>query len=430
MRTVLLIGSYFLAWSMSQAADLQTLYLQAKEYDPGIRAAIFNHAAAQEQLPIARSAFKPALNAGFDASLNDINSDLSGNFQTSRITLSLSKTLYNKTNSALIDQATASVLQADARLQFEEQNLILRVATAYFDVLRAHADLAFTKSALDAIKRQRLQAEKRFDVGLVTIIDVREAQAQYDLAVAEEVAASTQLENAREALNVVTGSNPESLNVLSSEFALITPEPADIGIWVERAREQNLDLAISRLALESAQSVVRAERGARYPSLDLLAIASSSTTEQTGRDDIDAGELRLEVRVPLYTGGRINAEVTRAKAQASASEQQLALQELNAVQQTRNAYRGVLSNISRAKALGKALVSTEKSAEATDAGFRAGTRTSVDVLRALRDTFQAKSDFVNARYDYIINALNLKAAAGTLSEDDIFELNGLLTPQP
>ncbi|MBX2838275.1 MAG: TolC family outer membrane protein [Gammaproteobacteria bacterium] len=430
MRTIFLLVASLIFSGTTTAADLKDIYLQAKEYDPTIQAAVLNHAAARERLPIAKSAFKPSINLGADASLNDVNSDLSGNFVSTRITLSVSQSLFNKTNNALIDQAEASALQADAVLRVEEQNLIIRVATAYFEVLRAQAGLAFSQAELDAIQRQRLQAEKRFDVGLVTITDVRDAQAQYDLAVAQEVAAKTALENAQETLLVLTGSNPGPLSVLSDEFALVSPDPADINIWVDRAREQNLELAISRLALQSANSVVDAQRGARYPTLDLQAIATSSTTEQTGRSDVDAGELRLEFRLPLYSGGLINAEVAQAKAEAAASEQELALQELSAVQQTRNAYRGVLSNISRAKALGQALISTEKSAEATDAGFRAGTQTSVDVLRALRDTFSAKTDFVNARYDYIINALNLKAAAGTLNEEDLFEINNLLTPQP
>lgn len=429
MRKVLILGTCLLYTATSNATDLKQVYLKAKQNDPTMLAAQYDHEAAAAQLPIAKSAFKPAINAGFDASYNDINDDFSPTFPSSRLTLSLTQTLFNKVDSALIDQAEASVLQAGAILRAEEQNLILRASTVYFDVLRAEAGVAFSKAELDAIQRQREQAEKRFDVGLVTITDVREAQAQYDLAVAQEVAANTQLQNAQEAMLVLTGAYPESLNVLSNDFKLTQPEPANIDTWVERAKEQNLDLAISRLAVQSAQTVVRAERGASYPTLDLVAIGSSTTTEQTGRDDQEAGELRLEVRMPLYTGGRIKAEVARAKARSAAAEQQLTLQELSAVQQTRNAYRGVLSNISRAKALGQALISTEKSAEATDAGFRAGTRTSVDVLRALRDTFRAKSDFVNARYDYIINALNLKAAAGTLSEEDLDEINTLLAPK-
>ncbi len=420
------VAAALLAPFAANATDLADIYQLAKQNDPTLQAAIANHEAATQQLPLARSAFRPQVNLGFDASLNDVNDDLSATFNSTRLTLSISQSIYHRSNAALLDQAEFGVRVADANLEAARQQLIVRVADAYFGVLRAEATLAFSQAELQAIGRQKDQAEKRFDVGLATVIDVREAQAQFDLAIAQEVAAQNSLSTALEALRLISGSTADTLDQLKNDIPLVSPEPANIDEWVQLATDQNLTLATTRLQLQTAGVLVAAERGASYPTVDILAIGSSSTTDQTGRSDIDAGELRLEVRMPLFTGGRIKSQVARAKAEVTAAQAQLKQQELATTKQARDAYRGVLTNISRVRALRQALDSTQKSAEATDAGFRAGTRTSVDVLRALRDTFGARTDYVNARYDYVLNTLNLKSAAGTLGEQDLMAINALL----
>lgn len=425
------LPKFFAAFALSlplaaTATDLAEVYQLAKSNDPTIQAAIATHEAATKQVPLARSAFRPQINVGFNASLNDINDDLSQTFESTQLTLSLSQSIYHRSNSALLDQAQLGVLQADATLEAARQALIVRTADAYFNVLRSEADLAFSQAELQAIGRQKEQAEKRFEVGLATVIDVRESQAQFDLAVAQEVAAQSTLDSSLDALRILSGANVSDLNPLKDDIPLIAPEPAVMEEWVQLSLDQNLDLATARLQMQSAGLQVKAERGAAYPTVDILAIGSSSTTGQQGRGDIDAGELRLEVRMPLYTGGSINAQVARAKAEVTAATAQLRVQELATTQRARESYRGVTTNISRVRALRQALESTQKSAEASDAGFRAGTRTSVDVLRALRDTFRARSDFVNARYDYVLNTLSLKSSAGTLGEQDLMAVNALL----
>jgi len=382
--------------------------------------------AATQQLPLARSAFRPQINLSADASLNDIDDDFSDTFSSTSLTLVLTQSIFNRSNAALLDQAGFGVLQADATLESAQQDLIIRVAEAYFNVLRAEAEVAFTGAELQAIGRQKDQAEKRFDVGLATVIDVRDAQAQFDLAVALEVAAVNAEATAFEALRVLTGVEPGKLDPLRDTIALVAPKPEDIETWVQIARNQNLDLAVARFESQAAEVQVRAERGERYPTIDVLAIGSTSATNQNGRDSVNAGELRLELNVPLYTGGGIKSEVARAKAERVAADERLREQELVAVQTTRDSYRGVLTSISQVLALRQALDSTQKSVEAADAGFRAGTQDSLEVLRALRDTFQARTDYINARYDYVLNTLNLKAASGTLTERDLLEVNALL----
>jgi len=412
-------------FNVAQAADLKQTYSLAKQFDPTIRAAQFDYESAIQRLPLAKSAFRPQLNFAFDASRNDVNDDRFETYDSQEFTLSLRQSLFNRENGAIVDQARFGVKQAEAQLLAQEQNLILRTANTYFDVLRAQVEVEFSGSELEAIARQKEQAERRFDVGLVPVTDVRSAQAQYDLAVAAQIAAKNRLQTAVGAMEVLTGGSPSTISPLASDLPLVAPDPADAEAWVNLAVQQNLDLVAARLAAQTAAAGVSAIRGSRYPTLDLVGVGRSVASDQPGGDQ-EAGLIGLEVRMPFYTGGRISSQIRQAKADTSSAQQKLIAQERSTAQQTRDAFRGVTGSIARANALQQALISTRKSAEATDAGFRAGTRTSVEVLRALRDVYRAESDYAGARYDYIINHLSLKAAAGTLNADDLIPINNFL----
>ncbi|ASJ74024.1 TolC family outer membrane protein [Granulosicoccus antarcticus] len=411
----------------AHSADLRQVYDQAVVYDAEYSAAQFDLEAARQLSPLARSAFLPQLTLGAEAGISTLADDGEGPYNETALSLSLSQTLFNRANGKLLDQAEQNVMQAEAQYQALGQTLILRVATAYFDVLRAQVNLEFSQSELEAISRQLEQAERRFEVGLVPVTDVRSAQAQYDLATAQEIAATNQVSTAREALLLITGENPDELAVPADDLPLVPPEPANIDAWVDMAKDQNLELVIARLLNDSNNTQVDIERASRYPTLDLIGTAASSTTDLSSSSDTDVAEIKLQLQVPILTGGRIKSQVAQARALARSSDDLLLAQERATVQQTRDGYRGVEATISRVNALRQALVSTQKAAEATEAGFRAGTRTSVEVLQALRDTFSAQSDYAGARYDYIINSLSLKAAAGTLSENDIDSVNSFLS---
>jgi len=410
------------------AVDLLETFALAQENDSTIKAAEYDYQSAIQRYPLARSAFLPQLSGSFQYEFNDQDNDDFKNFQVERYSLELRQSLFNKENWAILGQAQLGVKQAEAQYLAEKQNLLIRTANTYFDVLRAQVEVEFSKSELEAIARQKEQAERRFDVGLVPVTDVRSAQAQFDLASAADIAAKNNLENALEAMLLLTGSIPDSVSPLAADLPLVAPDPAVSDDWVNLALEQNLDLVASRIAAETAEAGVTSIRGSRYPTADLVGTAQKVEHDKQGRD-LEAGQIRFEFRMPFYTGGRIKAQVRQAKADAASAHQSLLSQERATAQQTRNAFRGVTGSIARANALQQALVSTRKSAEATDAGFRAGTRTSVEVLRALRDVFRAESDYAGARYDYIINYLSLKASAGTLSEDDLAPINSFLVKQ-
>ena len=274
----------------ANATDLRSAYNAARAYDAEIQAAEFDLEAARQRVPLARSAFRPQLQLGADVGITNANTGFDSTFREDSVSLTLNQTIFNRSNSKLLDQAHLGVLQAEAQFASQDQALILQVANAYFDVLRAQANVEFSQSELQAIDRQREQANRRFDVGLVPITDVRSAQAQYDLAVAQEIAASNQLATAREALFLVSGIDTEQVATLARDFPLSPPQPTDIDAWVKLANDQNIELAIARLSSESAQTQIAVERASRYPTVDLVGIAVSNRTEREGITDLDAAE--------------------------------------------------------------------------------------------------------------------------------------------
>jgi len=427
ISALVLLGLSAAAAADGHRMDLLTLYERASENDPEYAAALADFDAARTAISLARSNVRPQASIGYRGSYNDVNSDSSGNYINHGPTLSLRQTIFNRIHLATIDQAKATMRQAEAQLEAQKQELVLRVAQAYFDVLQAEVDFDFRRSELDAIERQKEQNERRFDVGLVAITDVKDAQAQFDLATAQEIAADNRLESAREALRVITGVEINELAKLSDSAPLLPPAPEDVTEWEALALEQNLPLIVAGLAVRSAEAEVDGSRAERYPTLDLVGLASSNTTDHDLRSDVDSGELRLELNLPLLTGGRTNALVRQAKARERAARHQLDLQKRRTLQETRNAYRNVIANIAQANALKQALDSTQKSLEAQEAGFDEGLLTSLEVLRSLRDTFSAQSDYAAARYQYIVNTLFLKRAAGTLGEPDVRQINGWLS---
>ena len=430
-RVTQMVGQVALLLALSTTAsanNLYQLYQQASKYDAELAVAKAEYEAAVEAVPLARSGLLPQANAGYRASYTDANPDGSDNYLSHGPNITISQAVFNRAASANLSQAKVAARRAKTLYEAQQQALMLRVSDAYFEVLEAQANLVFRRAERKAIGRQKEQNERRFDVGLVAITDVKDAQAQFDLATAQRIAAQNGLEAAQEALRLITGVESVNLDELRTDTPLAAPSPQNMEQWTELALKRNLALQAAILAAEAANKNVAINRAGRMPTLDLIGIANRNNTEHRTRVDTDSGELRLQLDLPLLTGGRNNALVRQAKAQARASDRQMELQKRLTVQQTRNAYRGVLASISRAEALKQALISTRKSLEAQEAGFAEGLLTSLEVLRSLRDTYRAQSDLSAARYDYIIRSLELKRAAGILKEADLQQLSRWLQP--
>ncbi|MCA1799029.1 MAG: TolC family outer membrane protein [Xanthomonadaceae bacterium] len=427
----------------AHAEDLLTVYQAAVENDPLIREALAERNALREARPQSLAGLLPGLEArgsredttrdGTQISLLPDNSlalvDFASDTEVTAYSLVLSQPIFRWDRWVALRQAGDRVAQAEINYEAARQQLIVRVAERYFNVLAAQDNLDFAAANKEAISRQLDQARRRFEVGLIAITDVQEAQAAYDTAVADEIAATRQLAAAREQLREITGDYYRNLAGPATDLALTPPEPANENAWVERALTDNLTLNAQRLSVDIARKEIGRVRAGHYPTIDLN--ASRGRREATGSNPFDTSNvdtefLSLNVVVPIFSGGATQSRVRESAYRHEASKSALE-REARATERTaRDAYLGVQSDISRVRALRQALESNATALQATEAGFEVGTRTTVDVLNARSLTFRARNELARSRYDYLLNTLRLKQAAGALTERDVQQVNALL----
>lgn len=421
-----------LCWCQSAVAEnLLEVYRLALDNDAELMIAESNYQAAVQALPLAQSGNRPQVffNAGARVRESDNSETGSNSSDNIGYSVNLTQSLYNTETQGNINVAEANTQAELARLQAARQNLILRVADTYFRILAAEDNVEFTYAERNAIARQLEEAQKRFEVGLIAITDVQEAQASFDNAEAQVILAENILENAFQSLIVLTADNSiRDLTPLGENLQLSLPNPATVQSWVLLALENNLDLLAAKYSLAAARYERDKRNRNRYPTVDLFASYESNDDNDdllgdSQQDDVTVG---VELEIPIYAGGRIPAERAEANSRFRAAQNTQLLQTRLASQQSRTAFLDVVSGISQVKALKQAFESSKIALEATQAGFEVGTRTSVDVLISLRETYRTQRDYASARYEYVLNKLRLKQAAGTLKEDDLVEVNDWL----
>ena len=445
----------------AQAKDLVGVFEDALKSDPVIRQADANRLAARESRPQAWSALLPQLNgtagvtkdhqSGFQDSIITIPNPTPGqppfvvvpegdtiDTTTKTWGLNLKQNVFSWSNWMTLKAASAQVAQAEATYQAAEQQLILRVAQAYFNVLTADDTLEADQTALEAISRQLDQATTRFDVGLIAITDVEDAKAARDTAAATVIADKRTLATSEDQLQEITGQKYDRLAKPGTDMPLLNPEPADEGRWVSISLEQNPTLISSRLGADIARDNVRVAIGGHLPSLDVIAGRSYTHTSAdevfqgappfSGVDSkVNDRQITLQLTVPLFSGGFTQSKVRQAEYLWIAAKEGVVQSSRATERQARDAYLGVISGISRVQALRQALASNQTALKATEAGYEVGTRTSVDLLNARRNLVQAQTNYAVARYDYIVSVLTLRLAAGTLDRPELTSVNTWLT---
>ena len=405
------------ASAAAPAEDLIEVFELALTSDPEFLTSGADNRAAQEARPQALAELQPRVRATLDTRWNE--RQRSGDYRSESLTLSLEHPVYRRDRRIAVDQADSRIARADALHAAARQDLVVRVAERYFGVLEAEDELGFAQATLEAFEQQLAQSRQRFEVGLIAITDVEEAKAGFDLSRAQLIAAQNALDIAREALRETTGAYQERLAPLR-ETHLVMPEPADIDQWTAIALERNLRLLAARHDTETARREIERIQAGHSPTLD--AVGSIGLN-----DSLSGGPLRetrsaavgLRLSLPLYSGGSILSRTRESRHRYQRSLEVLERERRRAQRETRGAYLGVDSGISRVQALEQAVRSSQTAAEAIEAGFQVGTRTSVDVLDAQRELFRARRDLSEARYRYILDVLRLKRAAGTLSEEDL-----------
>lgn len=425
--TVLIIGN------QARADDLVSIYQMALSNDPQYLSERADFQANREIKAQAWAVLLPQITGTVyktDTEQNVLNSSSpifqDRNYESDGYSLNLSQTIYNQAQFSGLSQASAKVAQAVANFSFQQQQLILRVAQNYFEVLGAEDNLAFSRAEKKSIAHQLEQTTQRFNVGLTAITDVHEAQARYDQSVARDIAAENQLAISREVLREMTGREHPSLEILQKKSPLVAPEPADIKQWVNTAQANNFQLVAARKNQEAASAGVMQARAGHLPNLNFVASRSNNNQSSGSYDELEETTLSLQLSVPIFSGGLTNSKTNEAAFRHQQALQLLERQRRATERQVRNAYLSVMANISQVKALKQALASSQTALKATQAGFKVGTRTTVDVLNSQRELFRAKRDYALARYEYIMETLRLKQAAGTLTGKDLHKINSWL----
>ncbi len=446
----------------ASAASLLEIYQQALQSDPLIHEAEARRLAALEAEPQARGVLLPQIRFGGDWTKTDtdgsgienaVNQDPdTGEIivtpvpfstviedETTRWSFELRQTLFRWDQIVGLRRADKTVARAEADREAAQQDLIVRVTQRYFDVLAAEDRLLARHANKNAIARQLEQAKQRFDVGLIAITDVQESQAAFDQSVADEIAAKRELATAREFLREITGQYVAELSAPAENLPLRSPDPSGEQEWIDLAMTQNLALVASRIDEELARDEIALRRNGHFPTVELVANTGNddSTSERNNNNigflpadsDFDRDSISIQFNLPLFAGGTTTSQVKEAVYLHRAAREQLQRVTRETERATRDAYLGVLSEISRVQALEQAVASSQTALEATQAGFEVGTRTIVDVLDAQFQLFQAITNFYQARYDYILNAMRLRQAAGMLQVQDLERFDQFLAPR-
>lgn len=422
--------------AFARADDLLSVYKLAAENDPRFRAAEANYKAIQERLPQARAGLLPTLSATGAKNRNEerVETDQAiftrpageAGYRSGEYRFSLSQPIYNGVAWATLRQTNAEVRRAEAEFLAARQDLILRVAQAYFEILLAQDAVALAKAEKEALSRNLESIENRRKAGLANITEANDARARYQIAVAQEIEAANKLDDAREALREIIGQTPEALAGIGDNAVTLVPEPADINKWVEAALSSNLVLQAAKEAVEAARENIARNRAAHYPTLE--AVGNRSRTDTDGSIPgpgirTDNSTIGLQVTVPLFQGGLVNARVAEATQRYNATQQELEGQRRAVERVARSAFQGVTGGAARIDALRHAITSAESALTAKTEGRAIGLYTTLDILDATRDLFRAKRDYSEARHLHLLSFLRLKNAAGTLSEDDVAALN-------
>jgi outer membrane protein len=442
--------------AQAQPEGLLDVYQRALQNDPAIREAEATYLATAEVKPQARSNLLPDLNLTSTRSHNFSSTPggavvgglgvqepalkTESKNDNSRWSIGLTQTIFNWGDYATLKQADKRVTRAETDFAAAKQDLLVRVSTRYFAVLAGEDNLASAVAAREAIARQLEQAQRRFEVGLIAITDVQQSQAAFDDAVATEIDAQRSLATAHEFLREIVGEIVADLESPIDDLPLLTPDPANAQQWVDAALKSNLALVSTRIAADIAQDDIAIQRAGRLPTLSATVGYSDSTSDgvvttfpfvgspvdRVSTQAPEGYQWSIDLRFPIFTGG-----FNRSRIQQSVYTHRAATETLQRIarqteRQARDSYLGVISEIARVNALRRAVESNRTALRATEAGFEVGTQTTVDVLAAQNNLRRVETTYSRSRYDYLLDILTLKQAAGSLAIGDIEQIDGWL----
>lgn len=423
--------------TFARTQDLITTYRQAVENDPVIQQALATQLATKQNVPIATSQLLPQASVVFYSEDQNafifpgsVPQNIGGTTNTIERThgyiASATQNIIDFGTWSNIKEARRIAEEADATFLASEQDLIQRVASAYFNVLSAADTLTFVSAQKEALASQLNQVQQRFDVGLVAITDVYDFEAQYDSQVAEEIAARNNLQNAKDDLEVITGITVHELAILMPTIPLHSPDPIEPEAWVTQAEHENPTLAASRFSMQAAEATISTQRSQLYPNLQVAGEYGTSLNGNVFEPQDGSAQgwaVAIESNLNLFSGGAIVSQVRQAEYQYESARDAFEEQRRLTINQTRAAYRNISTAISQVKAFQQAVLSAQSALDANEAAYEVGTKTSVDVLDSISQLYQQQQNLANARYQYILGILSLKQAAGILEVMDLVRMN-------
>lgn len=423
-----------LGLQQANAANLWQTYQQALVSDPTYKAAVSTEMSAAEAVPESFSTLLPQINFTGDAqgtqkSIYATPSKYTRHSRDYSYELKLTQKIFDFTNWQELASAKNSVKASKATFNAAAQSLMQRTASAYFAVLQSEEILRYTKANKQALYQQYMQAQQQYEVGVKTITDVYQARADYEASVSEYISAKNDLDNKFENLRVITGKLYKSLVPLKDNLPLVNPRPNNIDKWAATAVKQNWSLAAAHYTTLAAQDTIKAEQGGHLPTVGVFAQYDKTFHNyfRNGGVVYNVGpSAGLEFSVPIFAGGGVNSAVRKAIADYETASHQQEVTRRSVVNNTRQAYLGVLTGISTIRSNRKAVTSSQSSLRGTQEEYKVGTQTMVDVLIAQKKLYDSQREYVNSRYDYVNGLINLKAAAGTLSANDLLKINGWL----
>jgi len=425
----------------ASAEDLSQVYKDALGYDAQYAAARQASLAGQEYTVQGRALLLPSLNLTANASSSRLSSESDNPAQVPSYdrtvelygyALTLTQPIYRHQNWLQADQGKLQAQQAELQYEQARQDLMLRTAQAYFDVLAANDTLTLVRAQKKAIAEQLAQAKRNFEVGTATITDTHEAQARYDLSGSQEITAENDVEGKQRLLQLITGKEYADLRPLRADIKVSPPEPRDMQSWVGLAEKQNYSVMVQTAAVEIARLEAKRQDAGHEPTLDF--VASHNYTSQNGSQfsgigsSLTSDTIGLQFALPLYQGGGISSKARQAAYNLERSRSDLDNARRTASLATRQAYLLVINGIAQVGALEQALVSSESALQSNRLGYEVGVRINIDVLNAQQQVFQTRRDLALARYNTITSQLRLKAAAGSLRDEDIQAVNQALAP--
>ena len=415
---------------IAQSADLLQIYRDALIQDSEYASAQASWQAGQEVVVQGRSLLLPNVNATGNYQFNnrDFRNAPNQQFDSMFLGVNISQPLFRMQNLLQYQQSRTQLTQSEAQFALASQDLILRVAQAYFDILLAEVNLEVNEAQQRAIAQQLEQAKRNFEVGTATIVDTYEAQARYDLVVSQGIALQNDLAVKRDALERIINEPAPALARPPRGIQIDPPQPNNIDAWVREAYATSLDVRLADASLTFAQQQVELQRAGHYPTLDAVAsygrsenaLAGAFATQGFNGDIATAG---VQLAIPIYQGGAVESRVRQAISNRDKAKQDLETARRIVAQSTRQAFLGLNSGIAQTEALRTAVVSTQSQVDSTKLGQEVGVRTEVDVLNAQQLLFSAQRDLAQAVFNTVINLFRLKAAVGQLTENDVVSVN-------